>query len=584
MRTILSAAAVFSLLAATASADPLIDSWLTDIGGQYARVYLTTNDLKNKTSYTTWSRGSVTQAVPAYAGVQQVLVSTNWVYIKTSGMGAHTMGPWYLNAAQTTLFPNLPGNTKVTYRFPRTPTGVTNHALTALGAIGYFVDGVAMFDSRDGYVWTGSAESGSGTGYWNRDAYVNEGVTFDPAFAHQEQSGTYHYHANPIALRYDLGDHVTFTASNGVYAESAAPVTNHSPILGWVRDGHPIYGPYGYANATNPASGVSLMRSGYQLRNGTNGTDNLTLTGRTYIPAWAVRMYGVASNQAGPTINTTYPLGRYMEDNAYLGDLGYTQGVHFDLDEYNGRWCVTPEFTNGVYAYFVSIASNGAPKFPYNIGRAYHAAATGSTVTAISEAVTTNFTGEVAAQPAAAAVAPAAQPDTITLVWDGQEGGGYVVESTTNLTTWQTYATNVAPSGSVVTVNAPASDNRMFRLVRTSLSNFDSVVTGAAGAGSGSGIVSISPTSGTRGTTVANALITIDANAPPTNAPVISCSIGAIAGTSVTRPTRYTVQATFTIPAGAATGPQTVSVVFPGPPATPTAYVTNALPNGFTIQ
>jgi hypothetical protein len=30
--------------------------------------------------------------------------------------------------------------------------------------------------------------------------------------------------------------------------------------------------------------------------------------------------------------------------------------VDFDLDEYNGRWCVTPEFPNGTYAYFVAIS------------------------------------------------------------------------------------------------------------------------------------------------------------------------------------------------------------------------------------
>ena len=40
---------------------------------------------------------------------------------------------------------------------------------------------------------------------------VQEGsVTFDPANAHQQNTGTYHYHANPIALRYLLGDQVVF--------------------------------------------------------------------------------------------------------------------------------------------------------------------------------------------------------------------------------------------------------------------------------------------------------------------------------------------------------------------------------------
>src|SRR5258706_15266398 len=127
----------------------------------------------NGPALTTWSNGSQVQSLPAYAGIQEIYSSSNWVYIKSSGLGAHVMGPW-----QNGAFPNLPKNQNVLYRIPRQPAVHTATNLTGLGAIGYFTDGVAMFDSRDGFVWTGSAESGSGTGYWNREAYVNEGATF----------------------------------------------------------------------------------------------------------------------------------------------------------------------------------------------------------------------------------------------------------------------------------------------------------------------------------------------------------------------------------------------------------------------
>jgi hypothetical protein len=84
------------------------------------------------------------------------------------------------------------------------------------------------------------------------------------------------------------------------------------------------------------------------------------------------------------------------------------------------------------------------------------------------------------------------------------------------------------------------------------------------------------------------ATITLSATAqpavPPQNAPVNSVTVGNVAGASVSRPTQYTVQATFAIPANAATGPQTVTVVFPGPPGNPTATVTYTLGNGFTIN
>src|SRR5258706_4935765 len=107
------------------------------------------------------------------------------------------------------------------------------------------------------------------------------------------------------------------------------------------------------------------MISGFVLHNGQNGTSNLTANGRTTIPPWAVRLYNAASNVlAGPTVSTSYPLGRYMEDNDYLGDLGRTKVVDFDLDEYNSRCGVTPEVPNGTYAYCVSISSNADSAVP----------------------------------------------------------------------------------------------------------------------------------------------------------------------------------------------------------------------------
>ena len=35
----------------------------------------------------------------------------------------------------------------------------------------------------------------------------------------------------------------------------------HSPIVAWVRDGFPIYGPYGYAVSNNPAREVLSKES-----------------------------------------------------------------------------------------------------------------------------------------------------------------------------------------------------------------------------------------------------------------------------------------------------------------------------------
>jgi hypothetical protein len=568
---------------AAPAADPRVDSWFTSSSAKYARIYTTDANKNAGNSVTTWSNGTQTQAAPAYCGVQEIYSSANWVYIRSTGLGSHIMGPWYLNAAHTMAFPNYPVNQKAFYRIPRTPVVPVAKTLTGLGAIGYFVDGVAMFDSRDGFVWTGSAESGMGVGYWNREAYVNEGVTFDPGYAHQEQTGNHHYHANPIALRYLLGDHVDFNAVTKTYSESTAPVTKHSPILGWVRDGFPVYGPYGYSNASNAASGLRRMVSGYQLRNGALGTDNLAATGRTSIPSWAVRLYNVSSNQSGPAVSTTYPLGRYMEDNAYLGDLGYTPGVDFDLDEYNGRWCVTPEFPGGTYAYFVAIGANGLPVFPYNIGRAFYGTPSGAGVTTLAESVTTNFVGGASA-PQSLNV-PTVSGGNVTLIWSGTEGGTYRVECTTNFTAWTTNATNLAVSGNVGRYTNSNVGLAFYRIARTALAAYDPV-TGAAGGG-GNGILNVSPTSGARGSTF-TLTINLDPAAtpapPPVNAPVNSVTVGTIAGTGNVHMSQTQVTSSITIPPGAATGPQTVTVVFPGPPGNPTATVTYTLPAGFTIN
>ncbi len=120
--------------------------------------------------------------------------------------------------------------------------------------------------------------------------------------------------------------------------------TQHSPIIGWAYDGNPIYGPYGYDRKDG---GISrIMRSGYSLK--TSRTD-------------------------GPDVGH-YPLGFFIEDYEYLGDG--------DLDRNNGRFCVTPDYPRGTYAYFATInpvenETSGtwknyrSPVFPYLIGEKF---------------------------------------------------------------------------------------------------------------------------------------------------------------------------------------------------------------------
>jgi hypothetical protein len=563
-------------LAHRAAADPLIASWQTNYAGQYARVYTNAAMQSAGTPLTTWSNGSQIQSSPAYAGIQEIYSSSNWVYVRSTGLASFTMGPWSVG------FPNLPDNQKTMFRIPRTNSVPASKTENGVGAIGIFVDGVAMFNSWDAFTYdpSTSADTQNYTGYWNRDAYVNEGASFDPAYAHQQNGGTYHYHASPIALRYQFGDHVDYNATTKTWSESTNAVTKHSPILGWVADGYPVYGPYGYSNPTNANSGIRRMISGYVIRNGQYGTSNLTLYGRTTIPAWEVRLTGVSSNQAGPTVSSSYPLGRYMEDNDYLGDHGYVQGVDFDLDQYNGRYCVTPEYPNGTYAYFVAIAANGTPVFPYNIGRGYYGTPAGGTVTSITDTVVTNFLGYT--NLIQKLNSPVVKSGTISLTWSALEGGSYEVLDSTNLSSWSVVATNLSPNEITAgyTNSAPAG-HYYYRVGRTAVAAYDSAgATTINGVSNGGGASAVAPGGSANPGATVTVTITLPSNPPwpPASAPITSVVLaGSISGTSISDSTQGSVVATFAIPANAATGAQNIVVTFSNGP-------TYTLTGGFTIN
>ena len=114
----------------------------------------------------------------------------------------------------------------------------------------------------------------------------------------------------------------------------------HSPIVGWAYDGNPIYGPFGYIDPVDIQSGVRIINPSYELQS------NRVID----------RPVGISA-------------GFFIDDYQYTG-LG-------DLDRHNGRYCRTPEFPNGVYAYFVGVTTSTVtgelePLYPYVIGDTYN--------------------------------------------------------------------------------------------------------------------------------------------------------------------------------------------------------------------
>ena len=116
-------------------------------------------------------------------------------------------------------------------------------------------------------------------------------------------------------------------------------ITAHSPIIGWAYDGNPIYGPFGYSDADDINSDLKILQSSYK-------TDISQVTNRP----------------------TGYAPGFFVEDHIF-DESG-------DLDIHNGRFCKTPEFPNGIYAYFTTVGLGTNTNklegvYPYFIGNTY---------------------------------------------------------------------------------------------------------------------------------------------------------------------------------------------------------------------
>lgn len=482
----------------SALADPQITSWLTGYSGQYVRAYTNTAERTSGTTVTTW----VKQSVPVYADVPFVAYSASWVYVRCPDLPSYVIGPW--------LNPNFqpgqlyPTNQHSIIRIPRSPAVQSGTKdITSTGTSGLWVNGVQIFNFTDGKAWDPTNHDIVGgshnkpTFYWHRNAPTQwaEKTNFDYALGHQIPSGVYHTHQEAIALRYQLGDHVDYNSSTKNYSESTSTPTNHSPILGWSFDGYPIYGPYGYSISNDSSSGIRRMVSGYVQRDGFNGTDNLT-NDLTTIPAWYARfrqnhfsppVYSTTTTQSRPAVQGTNTLGTFAEDYDYYGDITnpatgqlYIMGTNtFDLDEYNGRWCVTPEFPGGTYAYFVDVDSNGISAYPYTFAYEFYGNDTGGSVASISEAVTTNFIGGADS----ALNVNSATADTnyvVTLVWSSTEGGTYQVESSTNDSTWTVEEANIsATTKTDITTNtytSSVSNGTVYvRVTRTALADYDPI-------------------------------------------------------------------------------------------------------------
>ncbi len=228
--------------------------------------------------------------------------------IESNDIPKHTVG----------LFPNR-GNPNAiaaqnwTIKIPLEP--VQNNAVTPLHQstnhgppnmpFGVGINGV-LFEPGTAEFWMGDRNAD-----WNYEALGGAvSLGLDSNHAHVQPGGIYHYHGLPTGLLEELD-----------FSNEKKDHNRHSPLIGWAADGFPVYYAFGYKQAEDPKSGITKLTTSFRLKKGVR-----------------------PSGSAGP--GGRYD-GAFIQDYEFVADAG-------DLDECNGRFCVTPDFPEGTYAYFLT--------------------------------------------------------------------------------------------------------------------------------------------------------------------------------------------------------------------------------------
>jgi hypothetical protein len=206
---------------------------------------------------------------------------------------------------------------------------------TGSTAVGVAVNGAQIFNAS-----TGNAHSLSNS-FTYAHLYRND-VSMDSAGGFVKTDNIYGY-AQPSPQTVGLNSWAT---------------DSHSPIVGWAFDGLPIYGPYGYTDRLDNTSDIKRLVSSYSLKT----------AGRT-------------------TVGGT-PTGEFVEDFEYSSATG-------DLDEFNTRYGITPEFPSGTRYYVATLDSNLQPAYPFTVGPKYFftpaSQSTNATGTATHQSGTQNY-------------------------------------------------------------------------------------------------------------------------------------------------------------------------------------------------
>ena len=229
----------------------------------------------------------------AYRPEVKIEIKDGFRYITSNGIPDHATGQFPNAGNPNSILPQQ-YNWKVTAN-PRAAS--TTHVAKLFGVA---VNGVP-FDPGTAEMWNGNFQ-------WRYEALTGflstrGGLGVDDNLAHVQPNGAYHYHGLPFGLLKRLD------------------YKSHPALIGYAADGFPIYGNYGYSNPNDASSPVKLLKSSFHLREG---------------------------NRPG---GNNGPGGAY--DGSFAQDFEYVKGSG-DLDAFNGRTGVTPEYPAGTYYYVVT--------------------------------------------------------------------------------------------------------------------------------------------------------------------------------------------------------------------------------------
>lgn len=258
------------------------------------------------------------------------------------------------------------------------------------GIQGMFANGVSLFSPQGGNVFPGIDMKSDPAFYLNAYYYIVF-LGKDKATGHPEESGLYHYHTG--AFLYNAWNNPTFYNSNIYYGSTYYSIPSaisgysktifsdnnngttdhmrfpdgHSKIVGYSFDGYPIYGPFGYISPLSSTSGTQPMMSSYILSS-IEATNRPYTFNQTITIDISTLLNGLGHPHSFYNINDSIHNILDFDKGSYVNDYIHDPNIG-TLDECNGRYCVTPDYPKGTYAYFLTLDPvSGIPKYPYIIG------------------------------------------------------------------------------------------------------------------------------------------------------------------------------------------------------------------------